>query len=254
MATERAWELVLARIESDLLNGTLKIGDHLPPERTLAAELDVGRSSVREAVRVLEVLGLVRIGTGSGPTAGAVVVSRPGGGMSALMRLQVAGRGFAVDDVVRTRVLLESSVAAELASAVQDLTDAHSLLEVMDRASPPEEFLALDAQFHYLLAEMSGNTVVAAVMAGLRGSIEGYVVDGARGFADWPAVASRLQGEHRGLLAAIEAGDAAGASALVAEHIRSYYRDSNLSVGSLDQSSARSRADVSRSHPNQHQR
>ena len=61
----RAWELVLRHIERELLDGGLRPGDHLPPERTLAADLGVGRSSVREAVRVLEGFGLIRTQTGS---------------------------------------------------------------------------------------------------------------------------------------------------------------------------------------------
>ncbi|MGO7983463.1 FadR/GntR family transcriptional regulator, partial [Rhizobium johnstonii] len=64
----RAWQLVLEHVESALLDGRLHPGDHLPSERDLAAQLGVGRSSVREAVRVLEVLGLVRTQTGSGPS------------------------------------------------------------------------------------------------------------------------------------------------------------------------------------------
>ena len=60
----RAWQVVLQHIEADLLAGRLVPGDHLPAERTLASELGVGRSSVREALRVLEVLGLIHTQTG----------------------------------------------------------------------------------------------------------------------------------------------------------------------------------------------
>ena len=114
MSDQRAWQVVLGRIESDLTSGVLKPGDHLRAERALAAELGVGRSSVREAVRVLEVLGLLRTQTGSGPSSGAVITAAPSDGMSVLMRLQVAAQGFAVDDVVRTRLLLEMAVVGEL--------------------------------------------------------------------------------------------------------------------------------------------
>ena len=85
MGTEpKAWESVLARIEERLVDGRLRPGDHLPPERTLAAELGVARSSVREAVRVLEAMGLIRTQTGSGPSSGAIIIARPIGGMQAL--------------------------------------------------------------------------------------------------------------------------------------------------------------------------
>ena len=154
MSDQRAWQVVLGRIESDLASGALKPGDHLAPERALAAELGVGRSSVREAVRVLEVLGLLRTQTGSGPTSGAVITAAPSDGMSVLMRLQVAAQGFPVTDVVRTRLLLETAVIGELALAeIPDLTEADALLDAMDDdAHSSAEFLALDAQFHLALA------------------------------------------------------------------------------------------------------
>lgn len=228
-ADARAWELVLARVESDLLAGRLQIGDHLAPERALATELGVGRSSVREAVRVLEVMGLVRTGTGSGPNAGAVVISKPGGGMSVLMRLQVAGRGFGIDDVVATRLLLEASVVADLASSEASLDPVEPLLEAMAATDSREEFLALDARFHTMLAELAGNTVVTAVMSGLRGSIEEYVVAGAQSIEDWPAMAARLLSEHRGILVAIRSGDPDAARSAITRHISGYYADTDLS-------------------------
>ncbi len=237
-AEPRAWEGVLAHIEALLVDGGLRPGDHLPPERALAAGLGVSRPSVREALRVLEAMGLVRTQTGSGPSSGAIIVARPAGGMQALMRLQVAASGFPVADVVRTRLLLETAVAGELAEAAgtadpedagPGLAPARELLDAMDDpALTPREFLALDARFHLAFAEAAGNTVVAATMAGLRSAIEGYVVAGLDRIPDWAAMAARLRAEHRGVVAAIDRGDAAGARALLHDHIGGYYRDALL--------------------------
>jgi GntR family transcriptional repressor for pyruvate dehydrogenase complex len=224
----RAWEIVLESIESDLLSGRLRPGDHLPPERALAAALGVGRSSVREAIRVLEVLGLLRTAAGSGPSAGAIIVALPGGGMSALMRLQVAAQGFPVADVVKTRLVLEASVVTELAEASvrPDLAESEQLLQAMDsRELSQAEFLALDAQFHLSLAEASGNQVVTATMAGLRSAIEGYARAGASGLVSWPDTSARLKAEHRAILAAVGAGDAEAARTCVRGHIAGYYAE-----------------------------
>ena len=228
---QRAWEVVLEHIENDLLGGRLRPGDRLPGERALAAELGVGRSSVREAIRVLEVLGLIRTSVGSGPSAGAIIVALPGGGMSALMRLQVAARGFPVADVVKTRLVLEASVVTELAEARPRpaLSGSERLLEAMESAELTEaEFLALDAQFHLSLAEASGNQVVTATMAGLRSAIEGYARAGAQSLASWPATSARLMLEHRGILAAISSGDADSARTAVQAHIAGYYAETHL--------------------------
>lgn len=238
----RAWRTVLEHVEAQLVEGTLAPGDRLPGERALSAELGVGRSSVREALRVLEVLGLIRTHAGSGPNAGAIIISTPGGGMSALMRLQVAARGFPVADIVRTRLILEASVAGDLADAAQaahaehaehpehadapDLAAAERLLDAMDSPDlEPAEFLALDAAFHLALAEASGNQVITATMAGLRSGIEGYALAGLATISDWAATSARLRSEHRGIIEAIRAADAATARTRIHDHISGYYTE-----------------------------
>jgi GntR family transcriptional repressor for pyruvate dehydrogenase complex len=232
----RAWQIVLERIESDLLEGTLAPGDRLPPERELAATLGVGRSSVREALRVLEVMGLIRTGTGSGPTSGAIIIATPEGGMSALLRLQVAAQGFPFDDVVATRLVLESAVVDAVArDPALTTTRARDILDAMDAADlTAPEFLALDAQLHLALAEASGNVVIAAMMAGLRTAIESYVQAGAAGIAEWDAAADRLRREHHAILDAVDAGDAGRARTLVHDHIVGYYASAGLARSAAD--------------------
>lgn len=226
----RAWQVVLERIESDLLEGVLRPGERLPPERELAATLGVGRSSVREALRVLEVMGLIRTGTGSGPTSGAIIIATPRGGLSALLRLQVAAHGFPLDDVVQTRLVLEGAVVDALTAAPGSATaEARVVLEAMESPElAPADFLSLDAQLHLALAEASGNQVIAAMMAGLRTSIESYVQAGAERIADWDATSARLRREHREILDAVDAGDADRARRLVTDHISGYYAHAGL--------------------------
>lgn len=222
----RAWQVVLERIEGDLRDGRLSPGDRLTPERELAAQLGVGRSSVREAVRVLEVLGVVRTATGSGPTAGAMIVTTPRGGLAAFLRLQVAANGFPLSDVVRTRIVLECDVAERLATTEADLGEIAGILDVMDAETlTPEEFLALDARLHQSLAEASGNVVIAAMMAGLRSSIEAYTQAGAARLRAWPLVAKRLRHEHRLIVDAVSRGDADRAREAVRRHITDYYTE-----------------------------
>lgn len=274
-AGTRAWQDVLTHIENDLLSGALLPGDHLPSERALATELGVGRSSVREALRVLEVLGLLRTQTGSGPGSGAIIIARPSGGMSSLIRLQVAAQGFRVDDVVSTRLILETAVAGQLAAAAAPagerdaatsaapggerdaaahaapdserdavataapardaLAAAVEILDVMeatgDAEPTPQEFLALDAQFHYSLAEAAGNEVISAMMTGLRNSIESYALAGVPNLASWRITSDRLKREHRAIVAAIRSGDGAAARAAVDDHITGYYAEAGFGHG-----------------------
>jgi DNA-binding FadR family transcriptional regulator len=231
LTSARAWRIVLEKIETDLLEGRLGPGDRLASERDLAASLGVGRSSVREALRVLEVMGLLRTGTGSGPHAGAIITATPQGGMSALLRLQVAAQGFPLDDVVATRLVLETAVAEALANMPDPSLDAaHAILDAMDADElTPAEFLVLDAQLHLALAEASGNQVIAATMAGLRTAIESYVLAGVERIPDWDAAATRLRAEHRAIVAAVASGDATAARTLIHDHITGYYAAAALS-------------------------
>jgi DNA-binding FadR family transcriptional regulator len=103
----------------------------------------------------------------------------------------------------------------------------------MDSPSLTEaEFLALDAQFHVSLAEASGNEVVAAMMAGLRNSIESYVLEAAPEWHSWPATSERLRREHRSILEAIRNTTADLARERVRNHITTYYSESRLTPDS----------------------
>lgn len=223
--TPRAWENVLSHLEQMLVSGEVRPGGRLPGERQLAAELGVGRSSVREALRVMEAMGLLRAQTGSGPTAGAMVVSSPSGGMSTLLRMQVAAQHFPVTDVVKTRVVLESAVVRDLAEQdpPAELSTASELLDAMDNTDlSATEYLILDAQFHLSLAEAAGNVVMAAMMGALRDSIEAYFVAQIPD-DDWTSTCHHLQSEHRALLDAVEQRDSALAERRIVDHIRGYY-------------------------------
>ena len=227
------YELVLHRVEADLAAGRLRIGGRLPGERALAEQLGISRPSVREAVRVLEAMGVVRTATGSGPEAGAVIVAEPVSPLTAVLRLHLATNHLPMGDVVQTRVLLESWAAREAAGRTWrpvSWRSAEELLDRMDAAGlSPEEFHLLDAEFHVALAGLAGNVLIAAVMASLRSAIHGYVLAAVPNLPDWEATAVGLRGEHRAIVAALAAGDADGAAQLVTAHIQGFYQAARLS-------------------------
>ncbi|TDD47267.1 FadR family transcriptional regulator [Kribbella antibiotica] len=224
------YELVLHRVEADLAAGRLRIGGRLPGERALAEELKISRPSVREAVRVLEAMGIVRTATGSGPEAGAVIVAEPVSPLTALLRLHLATNHLPMGDVVQTRILLESWAAREAAGRPLELDAVADLLDRMDAPGlSPEEFHLLDAEFHVALAGLAGNVLIAAVMESLRSAIHGYVLAAVPNLPDWEATAVGLRGEHRAIIAALAKGDGDAASRLVAAHIQGFYQAAQLS-------------------------
>ena len=225
----RTHQLVLHWIEGQLSEGKLAVGGRLPAERTLAEQLKVSRTSVREAIRILEAMGVVRAGVGSGPEAGTVVISDPTAALGSALRLHVATQHLPVSDIVQTRVLLESWAASHARPDSPELTGAARLLAEMDAdGMAVDDFLALDVRFHLALADAAGNAVVSAMMGSLRESITGYASRLTANLPDWEATATRLRSEHHEILDAIRNDDGERAARLVAAHIEGYYREAGV--------------------------
>ena len=225
-------QLVLTWIETELSEGRLAVGGRLPAERSLAGQLQVSRTSVREAIRILEAMGVVRAGVGSGPEAGTVVISDPTAALGSALRLHVATQHLPVADIVETRVLLESWAVSHAKPGSPELAGAARLLEKMDAdVVDVDEFLALDVRFHLALADAAGNAVVSAMMGSLRESITGYASRLTGNLPDWDATAARLRAEHHDILAAVRNHDGERAAKLVAAHIEGYYKEAGLAPG-----------------------
>jgi GntR family transcriptional repressor for pyruvate dehydrogenase complex len=232
----RTHEKVLARIEADLAAGRWGLGERLPGERALAEQLGVSRPSVREAIRILEAMGIIRTAVGSGPDAGAVVVDRPAAGLGAAVRLHVASGTLPVSDVVATREALEvwavaraaERVGADGAATAGALTEARRLVEAMAGDVDVETFVRLDQDFHTVLVRLGGNQLVEAILGGLRSAIAGYVTQGVERLPSWPVTARRLCDEHAGILEAVAGGEAAAAQRAVSRHILGFYEEAGL--------------------------
>jgi DNA-binding FadR family transcriptional regulator len=228
----RTHERVLAQIESGLTAGKWSIGERLPAERALAEELGVSRPSVREAIRVLEAMGIVRTAVGSGPSAGATVIDRPAAGLGAAVRLHVASGTLPVSDVVRTRVLLEISAVRDAAERPSDDAALDRVREHVEAMADPDldaaAFLEHDQDFHLELARLSGNQLVEAILSGMRSAVASYVAAGAEAVEEWPRTAARLCVEHRAIVDAVARHDGAEAARLMRDHIEGFYRETGL--------------------------
>ncbi|MDN5813446.1 MAG: FCD domain-containing protein [Micrococcaceae bacterium] len=234
----KAYQTVLDAIENQLRHGQLKVGDQLPGERLLAETHGISRASVRDAIRILDVMGVVRTATGSGPGAGAVVISEPATGIATALRMHVASARLSVEEIVQTRILLETW-AANTADLQADpersdrlLAAARELLDAMDDPQLDRAgFHAMDARFHVLLSGLAGNAVIEAMMESLRLSIGDYVRESVRSDAAWEPIAEVLRAQHHGILAAVSAGHGAEAARLLREHIEWFHQESTETQG-----------------------
>lgn len=219
----RTHELVLETIERRVVAGELKAGDRLPPERELAPALGVSRSALREALRVLEAIGVLVAQPGRGPDAGVQIVRHPDDALGRLLRLHVALGSYSLENVLEARVALERSsfqAAAGHASA-EEMEEAEALLRRMRTPGvQPAEFSDLDTRFHGLIARGSGNQLISALTETVRESVRPMILEALEAVEDWPAMADHLNDEHAELLRLVRAGEGAQAADQAEKHIR----------------------------------
>jgi DNA-binding FadR family transcriptional regulator len=166
----RAFEEVCDRIRQMLAEGSLRPGDKLPAERDLAVQLRVSRSALREALRTLEIAGIVELK--KGVKGGAFV--RPGDPKSmrrVIQDLMHLG-AISLDDLTEARVLVQSGVV-RLACARATKADIDAIAENIDRteemtkAGRHDERLRYVTQFYRLLALATRNEVLTIMVDSL---------------------------------------------------------------------------------------
>jgi GntR family transcriptional regulator, transcriptional repressor for pyruvate dehydrogenase complex len=159
----RLYEEVAKQLQGMIGDGRLKPGDRLPPERELVQRFQVSRGSVRDAIRTLELMGLVRSRQGEGtvvqdPSADSLV-----GPLSAAL---APGREL-VAELLEIRRIVEPAFAARAAAHAKP-EEIASLQDVLRRQREKtrrrESTIEEDSEFHYLVAMASGNTVVKKVV------------------------------------------------------------------------------------------
>ncbi|WLQ37565.1 GntR family transcriptional regulator [Streptomyces castrisilvae] len=222
----RTHELVLQSIEEQVFAGKLRAGDRLPPERELAPVFGVSRSALREALRVLETIGVLVAQPGRGPDSGARIVRNPDDALGRLLRLHFALGSYSLHDVMEARVALEraSFAAAAAHASGADLDAAGEIVQRMSREGiEPEEFNELDTEFHVKVASSSGNALTSTLTAAVRESVRPLILRALEDVDDWPAAQAHLNRQHTEMLRLVRAGRGAEAADLAEQHIRGFH-------------------------------
>ena len=205
-------------IRTMILTGTLRPGDRLPPEAELAEQLALSRSSLREAVRALTFIGVLRTRQGDGTYVTDL------DGASLLDTL-----GFVVDlasertlvEFFELRRLLEPATASLAAARAtdDDIEAVEGCLDAMiDAAGAGDRdgFIDADLGFHHTVADIVGNTVLSSLLRAL--GLRSIRVHQWRARVDGGAI-DRAIADHSAILAAIRGHDPDAARAAATAHL-----------------------------------
>ena len=202
-----------------ILRGDFPEGTALPTERELVNQTRMSRATVREALRILEVQGLVRIKTGR---AGGAYVYRPGqDSMADSVNLLIRARRIRIPALLETREAIEPFCARLAARnrTDEDLQRLEAANEVMAAAGLLAEFLQANIDWHVAVAAAGRNELLTGFMLALSQSI--YASTDNQGFVDDDVRRTTLRA-HRAVTKAIRAKDPETAERRMSRHVHTY--------------------------------
>lgn len=219
IARRKTYELVADRLLELIVARRLQPGDPMPVERELVDAFKVGRSSVREALRMLESRGLIRAGGN-----GSFVVSEFQSTLHESLGLLVLADEADEFELFEVRRILEGETAALAATRrlSEHLTQMADAIEEMERGLADEKtFVDADLSFHLTVANACGNRVALHLMHAIRGQIQhafgsAFLV---------PGGPERSVGQHREILDAIAAREPDEARRRMHSHIQRVERE-----------------------------
>jgi len=159
-------EQIIGLIES----GILKPGQRLPSERELCVRFDAGRSSLREALRCLSIVGVLSARVGEGTSValdGAKFLGK-------ILEWRLITEKHDIENLMEVRIGLEGVTASNAAinCTEDDIADLATLLSKMEVAKDDlKRFSALDVEFHVTIAKASGNPLLLDMISMIRGQI-----------------------------------------------------------------------------------
>ena len=206
---------VVNHIRSLIENGTLQLGDKIPPEREFARSLKISRASLRTGIGYLVAMGVMKVRHG----VGTFVADGPAEFGKASFSLIGVLHGFQTWHMFEVRLILEShlaALAAERGKEEHHTALAEEVAEFFASVDNPAEFLIHDVLFHRILSQASGNPILAALME----TITSALYDKRRKTVERSTDLRESAEMHRQIYRAIRAHDPVEAQKLMEQHLR----------------------------------
>lgn len=209
----RMYFTVIEYIKRQIGDGKLRFGEKLPSERELMETLGVSRTSIREALRTLEHMGLLESSQGKG----TFLVNRMGESLSSVFSMLLLTGESSYEEVSQVRRGLETE-AFSLAAKRMGEAELAQLTELLKRmeAADKKERAAIDLQFHGAIAKSSGNLLFSVLLQAMEGLCRSEIERVQSALSGQEA--ERLMTLHWEILRGIREKDISGGIAAIREH------------------------------------
>lgn len=208
-------EQAISKIYDLILSQDLKENDKLPPERQLSEMLGISRNSLREAIRVLDMLGVLRVDQGSGMVIDS---SRVSDAVTKHLTFALLLNREKLHELFEARLVVETECAG-LAAVRADQEERETLRRTYQelcasRTDRPKS-IALEIELHNIIARAARNTVLEKILSSLKQILK----ESREATVPRTGVSTETIQVHERLIAAIEARDQSSARAIMREHI-----------------------------------
>lgn len=206
-------QTIVEQVKQLILRGQLRAGQKLPSERELADQLRVGRSSVREATSAMLALGIIEVRPGEGAFIRA---DFPRSMLESIAWSSLMINGHSTD-LLEARMAVEVATAelAALRSTPEERRRLNELVEQMPATASAEAMVALDLEFHLLLAQASQNIVLREIVVGLQHLMRASMLQ----VLQLPEIKRLAIEQHRSLCDAIDRQAATEAAQIMRAHL-----------------------------------
>ena len=213
----KVYEQVIDQIKDMIDKGTLKKGDKLPSERNLVEQLKVSRASIREALRALEVIGLIECRQGEGNYIKASFQDNLFEPLSIMFMLE----GSNPEAIWELRKIMEVEAAGLAAKRITD-EQLKELKEITQRFMNCEDEdinAEIDKEFHYKIAECSGNVLIFNILKTVSTLVDHFIVDARKLILAQEGNKEILFSQHNEIYLSMEKHSSAAARKAMREHL-----------------------------------
>ena len=179
ISNKKVYEQVIEQIQNNIMEGIFKKGDKLPSERELSEKMGVSRTSIREALRVLETMGVVESRQGEGNFICSNIEKSLLQPLSMMFKLN----NGSFSDIYELRSILEIECARLSAIRATDM-DCRELLSVVEEMEQEtfgenryEILVELDKKFHNTLSDISKNYLIESLFSTISNLFEKFIED-----------------------------------------------------------------------------
>ncbi len=216
--TGKVSEMIAQQIKNTILTGAMTPGQRLPPERELVERFEASRNSVREALKILEVSGLLEIRRGSGVFVTDGTSRSVSDSFSSVLKM----RNVSINDLTQARIVLEpgtARLACENANEEDFQKFERNIKETTEAFRQGLEAVDLNVGFHALVAEATHNAVVTLTMNTLFDMVKEASVEIVRSTPMALAGSGKAIKYHKKILRAFRQRNPGRAYDLMLEHI-----------------------------------